>query len=707
MAADSNAPGVNTSSDDSSGRSRSQEGKPQKEGRRGRRRPRRRSRNGESNGSRDRNNSERGSNDGPRRPRSRPGRRRRPRRRSDGAGSSSQDAQTSLAVLEQREPFDEALESELDETSFGEFGLARALLKAIRRAGYEHPRQIQERTLPAAMEGRDVLGLAQTGTGKTAAFVLPILHRLVKEPRRAHRALILAPTRELAIQIETEVHTLAHYTQIGAVSIYGGVSEKPQLQRLSKGPEVLVACPGRLLDFIRQDIIDLSTIQVLVLDEADHMFDMGFLEDVRKIIAALPERRQNLMFAATMPKEIRDLAQFVLDRPYEVELSHTTPAETIEHALYPVVEQRKFDLLEHFLSSEDFQSAIIFTRTKYRAKRIAHKLDRMGHKAVALQGNMSQSQRDRAMQGFRRGDYDVLVATDIVARGIDVDQVSHVINFDVPNTAEAYTHRIGRTGRSERDGKAYTFVTEDDGDIVRSIERKIGEKLEISDEVILEDMVLPVPGSKSRSKRSRESSRGSQERRGRRRRGGAPGEERDRSRGRRRRRVEDADELYPQDSSPGASRDDGGERGDSAEGDGSRRARRRRPRRRRRERDDHRERRPGDDSQEGQRDHGAAADRDAPADRERASKRRRRRRGERGDNSDDRSRRESSSGDSKDRKKRSRRERPSRKRDGSRGGRGTPDGIELEIEPKRRRPPPRHRDDHRDGVVPDGVDFEP
>ena len=259
--------------------------------------------------------------------------------------------------------------------------------------------------------------------------------------------------------------------------MFGGVSAQRPDRGAAGRPEIVVACPGRLLDLLNRRAVRLDRIETLVLDEADHMFDMGFLPDIRRILAALPERRQNLLFSATMPKEIRRLADRLLRDPLVVELNHTRPLETIEHALYPVDERRKLDLLEHVLSSDDFGSAIVFTRTKHRAKRLAQQLDRSGHRAVALQGNMSQNARVRAMSGFREREFDVLVATDIAARGIDVEQVSHVINFDMPNTSDAYTHRIGRTGRAEREGKAYTFVTPDDHPMVREVERRLGSSI--------------------------------------------------------------------------------------------------------------------------------------------------------------------------------------------------------------------------------------
>jgi ATP-dependent RNA helicase RhlE len=365
---------------------------------------------------------------------------------------------------------------------FRAFRLNAALERNLRTAGYHEPRPVQLETIPAALEGRDILGLAQTGTGKTAAFALPILEKLLKGRRaRGPRVLVVAPTRELAIQIDAEFRKLAAYTKIRTVVVYGGVSERPQIQKLRRGVDVVVACPGRLLDLHRRGHVPLDHVRTLVLDEADHMFDMGFLPDIRRILAALPEGRQNMLFGATMPSEIRQLAEQILRKPFVAELAHSAPAKTIDHALYPVAEDRKLAMLEHFLRQEGFVSAIVFARTKHRAKRLAHRLDRAGHRAVALQGNMSQSQRDRAMNGFRQGRFDVLVATDIAARGIDVEQVSHVINYDVPNTPEAYTHRIGRTGRSEREGQAFTFVTAGDRTMVHAIERQIGRDIRIGE----------------------------------------------------------------------------------------------------------------------------------------------------------------------------------------------------------------------------------
>jgi ATP-dependent RNA helicase RhlE len=362
-------------------------------------------------------------------------------------------------------------------TGFDRFELHPDLARGILAAGFVEPRPIQVETIPAALEGTDVLGLAQTGTGKTAAFALPLLDQLLDARKPGPRALVVAPTRELATQIDAEIRLLARFTRLKTALVFGGVSMRAQIDALRRRPEVVVACPGRLLDLMGQGAVRLDDVETLVLDEADHMFDMGFLPDIRRILSALPQKRQNLLFSATMPREIRRLADELLYDPHVAELAGTGPAETIEHALYPVPEARKRDLLEHILGSGDCDSAIVFTRTKHRARRLAQQLDQAGHRAVGLQGNMSQIQRDRAMRKFRERHFDVLVATDIAARGIDVSGVSHVINFDVPNTPEAYTHRIGRTGRSEREGQACTFVTDENWGWVRATERMIGEPI--------------------------------------------------------------------------------------------------------------------------------------------------------------------------------------------------------------------------------------
>lgn len=279
------------------------------------------------------------------------------------------------------------------------------------------------------------------------------------------------------MQIQAELQLLARHTKIRSVTVFGGIGPAAQIRTLRQKPEVIVACPGRLLDLYNQGKVNLKNIETLVLDEADHMFDMGFLPDIRRILKALPRQRQNLLFSATMPKEIRHLADDVLNRPHVVELNNSAPAETIEHALYLVSDDRKMALLEQLLTEEGYKSAIVFMRTKFRAKRVAEKLNRLGLNTVALQGNMSQPQRVKAMEGFRKGRFDIMVATDIAARGIDVANISQVINFDVPNTPDAYTHRIGRTGRAEQTGRACTLFCKDDHALVKAIEKKIGASI--------------------------------------------------------------------------------------------------------------------------------------------------------------------------------------------------------------------------------------
>ncbi len=362
--------------------------------------------------------------------------------------------------------------------SFASFNLHPQIAAGVRTLGYHTPTPIQHRAIPQVLQGQDVMGLAQTGTGKTAAFVLPILERLMKGPRGRIRALVIAPTRELAEQINTAVADLGRHTHLRSITIYGGVGMEPQIQKLRAGVEIVVACPGRLLDHINRGMISLSNLEVLVLDEADRMFDMGFLPDIRKIIKHMPVKRQTLLFSATMPEDIRRLAHDVLQAPVTVEVDPCAPARTVTHALYPVDQHLKTALLLELLRHTDTESVLIFTRTRHRAKRVGQELDKAGYRAASLQGNLSQSKRQAALDGFRDGSYQVLVATDIAARGIDVSSISHVINYDMPDTTDAYTNRIGRTGRAAKTGDAFTFITREDEDMVRSIERVLGEKVE-------------------------------------------------------------------------------------------------------------------------------------------------------------------------------------------------------------------------------------
>jgi len=362
--------------------------------------------------------------------------------------------------------------------SFSSFNLHPQIAAGIKALGYVTPTPIQQQAITPVMQGRDVIALAQTGTGKTAAFVLPILERLMKGSRGAVRALIVAPTRELSEQIHEAIRGLGKQTGIRSVTVYGGVSIHLQNQKLRAGAEIVVACPGRLLDHINQGTINLSHVELLVLDEADRMFDMGFLPDVRKIIRHLPAKRQTLMFSATMPDDIRKLVHEILHSPVTVQIGHTAPADTVCHALFPVEQHLKTALLLELLRQSDTESVLIFTRTKHRAKRLGQQLEKAGFRAASLQGNLSQNRRQAALDGFRDGSFQILVATDIAARGIDVAGISHVINYDMPDTVDAYTHRIGRTGRAAKTGDAFTFMVRDDEEIVRSIERVLGEKVE-------------------------------------------------------------------------------------------------------------------------------------------------------------------------------------------------------------------------------------
>jgi len=362
--------------------------------------------------------------------------------------------------------------------NFISFSFHPQINAGISAAGYSTPTAIQLHTIPPILEGRDVLGLAQTGTGKTAAFVLPILQHLMVGARGKLRVLILSPTRELAEQTHTNIGMLGRQTGLRSLTIYGGVNANPQIKGLRLGVEIAVACPGRLLDLIGQKVIDLSRIEILVIDEADRMFDMGFLPDVRRILAFLPRQRQTLLFSATMPDEIRGLANEFLNHPVKVDLGVSRPVETIGHALYPVDQTRKPELLLALLRKSGSGQVLVFTRTKHRAKKLAAQLIKAGLLAASLQGNLSQNRRQEAMDNFRTGRIRILVATDIAARGIDVSQISHVINFDMPDTADAYTHRIGRTGRMSRQGTALTLVTKEDLPMIRTIERLLGRSLE-------------------------------------------------------------------------------------------------------------------------------------------------------------------------------------------------------------------------------------
>jgi len=362
--------------------------------------------------------------------------------------------------------------------SFETFNFHPRVMAGVRALGYVTPTPIQLKSIPPIMQGRDIIGVAQTGTGKTAAFVLPILQRLLQGPRGRIRALIISPTRELAEQTCETIYDLGGQTGLQGIAIYGGVSMEQQTRQLVKGVEIIAACPGRLLDHLWKGTVDLSHLEVLVIDEADRMFDMGFLPSIRSILQCILHRRQTLLFSATMPGDIRRLVQEILHDPVTVQIGHSVPATTVSHASYPVRQHLKTALLKELLSRTRTESVLIFTRTKHRAERVAQQLVRAGFRAASLQGNMPQSKRQAALNGFRDGSFKILVATDIAARGIDVLDISHVVNYDIPDSTDTYTHRIGRTGRVGKAGDAFTFVTGEDTAMVHSLERLLKKPLE-------------------------------------------------------------------------------------------------------------------------------------------------------------------------------------------------------------------------------------
>jgi ATP-dependent RNA helicase RhlE len=355
--------------------------------------------------------------------------------------------------------------------NFEQFNLDSRLMPGIKYAGYETATPIQEAAIPAALRGRDIIGTAQTGTGKTAAFVLPILNKLLDGPRGMPRALIVTPTRELAEQIHQVVRALSAGTKLRSVTIYGGVGANRQIKALKEGVEILVATPGRLLDLIQQRFAKLNHIEVLVLDEADRMFDMGFLPDVRRIIKAVPLQRQTMLFSATFPPEVEQLATQSLHEPQKIAMGISRPAHTVTHALYPVAAHLKSALLLKLLKQTATESVLVFTRTKHRAEKVTRQIAHAGFRVTSLHSNRTQGQREQALRGFKTGHFQIMVATDIAARGLDVESISHVINYDMPDTADAYIHRIGRTGRAQRTGDAFTLVTPEDNDMIRTLER--------------------------------------------------------------------------------------------------------------------------------------------------------------------------------------------------------------------------------------------
>src|SRR5262245_17784508 len=361
---------------------------------------------------------------------------------------------------------------------FSHFGLHSDLLRGIRELGFTRPTAIQQDAIPPALEGRDVLACAMTGSGKTAAFILPILNRLVGKARGTTRALVITPTRELAAQIEEHLDSLAVHTPFSGAAVYGGVGMGPQEHAFRKGVDVIIATPGRLLDHFRFPYAALRGLEVLVLDEADRMLDMGFLPDIRRVLKHLPPRKQTLFFSATMPPPIVELSKEMLHKPATINLQRqSTPAVGITQAVYPVASELKSPLLLELLRRGDIRSVIVFTRTKHRANRLADYLTRNGVNAGRIHGNRSQAQRTASLAGFKAGEFRVLVATDVAARGIDVEALSHVVNFDVPQSPEDYVHRVGRTARAEAEGDAFLLVSPEEEASLRDIERDVGQRL--------------------------------------------------------------------------------------------------------------------------------------------------------------------------------------------------------------------------------------
>ena len=388
-------------------------------------------------------------------------------------------------------------------TRFEDLGLEAALLRALTTEGYEHPTPIQEQAIPHVLAGRDLLGCAQTGTGKTAAFALPMLQRLAAHAppgdgrRRPIRALVLTPTRELAAQIGESFATYGRHLSLRHTVIFGGVGQMSQVEALRRGVDILVATPGRLLDLMAQRHVNFNTIEVFVLDEADRMLDMGFIHDVRKVIAVLPKEKQTLFFSATMPPDIQQLASSILRSPARVEVTPvSSTAEKIGQSVYFVEKQQKRALLAHLLADPAIVSALVFTRTKHGADRVAEQLARARISAAAIHGNKSQNARERALAHFKRGDVRVLVATDIAARGIDIDGISHVFNYDLPNVPESYVHRIGRTARAGASGLAISFCDQEERPLLHAIEKVIRMRVDV---VIDHPYHLELPPMNERS----------------------------------------------------------------------------------------------------------------------------------------------------------------------------------------------------------------
>jgi ATP-dependent RNA helicase RhlE len=392
--------------------------------------------------------------------------------------------------------------------SFDNLGLDERLLKAVRNMGYSAPTPIQENAIPSILAGHDVVGCAQTGTGKTAAFTLPTLQRVRAGGARHPKALIVTPTRELAAQIESVAKQAARFTHHRVAVVYGGVGYGPQAAALRKGVDVLVATPGRLLDLCSQRDCRLDGVEVLVLDEADRMLDMGFWPDVKRIMALLPAKRQNLLFSATMTPEVMRVAGDTLSDPVRIDVAPPSkPIEKITQSVYPVNGQQKADLLLSLIRDHDLNRVLVFTRTKHRADKVAKVLSKAGISGAAIHGNRSQSQRQQALDGFKRGRHKVLVATDIVARGIDVEGISHVINFDLPNVPEDYVHRIGRTARAGKSGIAFSLFAPEEKDQLRDIEKTIGAIIACEDHAgfsYASDRLVPDPSREANPKRAQQ-----------------------------------------------------------------------------------------------------------------------------------------------------------------------------------------------------------
>ncbi|HKJ84154.1 MAG TPA: DEAD/DEAH box helicase [Mariprofundaceae bacterium] len=364
--------------------------------------------------------------------------------------------------------------------SFENLGLVPNILRAVTEQGYTKPTPVQAQAIPVILNGDDIMAGAQTGTGKTAGFTLPMLQRLNTTPpngKRHVRALVLTPTRELAAQVGESINTYGKHLPLRSTVVFGGVGIQPQIKALRNGVDILVATPGRLLDHAGQGTVDLSKIDILVLDEADRMLDMGFIHDIRKVLALLPKKRQNLLFSATFADEIKKLASTILTSPKLIEVARNETSAQVTHVVHPVDKSRKRALLSHLISSHDWQQVLVFTRTKHGANRLAEQLGRDGIVAAAIHGNKSQTARTKALAGFKKGDIRVLVATDIAARGLDIDQLPHVVNYELPNVAEDYVHRIGRTGRAGNDGEAMSLVCAEEQKLLHGIERLIKKEI--------------------------------------------------------------------------------------------------------------------------------------------------------------------------------------------------------------------------------------